>query len=234
MKQKRILPCIMGTLLLLSLFGQAILQFDAMPYRTAQTLTVFVGFCGYFLFEHCEKTIKNKTVFLKVIVLLFLFLCHHQAVYLNSLLALNHLRSENETAMVRQMGYDLKSEYDDKEVVFVGEYSLGDYINEEVIVGQSSWNEKLFYMILPNEYKEKIHKYVHTNVNSLLSWSKKAFENQSMMQEYFKYCGFDVQTVETFTEKFYQKNIEIAKKSGMKPFEIKDMGDYLIVCIGTL
>ena len=84
------------------------------------------------------------------------------------------------------------------------------------------------------EYKEKIPKYVHTNVNSLLSWSKKAFENQSMMQEYFKYCGFDVQTVETFTEEFYQKNIEIAKKSGMKPFEIKDMGDYLIVCIGTL
>lgn len=153
---------------------------------------------------------------------------------MNSLLALNHLRSENETAMVRQMGYDLKSEYDDKEVVFVGKYSLGDYINEEVIVGKSSWNEKLFYMILPNEYKEKIPKYVHTNVNSLLSWSKKAFENQSMMQEYFKYCGFDVQTVETFTEEFYQKNIEIAKKSGMKPFEIKDMGDYLIVCIGTL
>ena len=234
MKQKRILPCIMGILLLLSLFGQAVLQFDAMPYRTAQTLTVFVGFCGYFLFEHCEKTIKNKSVFFKIIVGLFLFLCHHQATYLNSLLTLDHLRSENEIAMVRKMGYDLKSEYDDKEVVFVGEYSLGDYINEEVIVGKSSWNEKLFYMILPNEYKEKIHKYVHTNVNSLLSWSKKAFENQSMMQEYFKYCGFDVQTVETFTEEFYQKNIEIAKKSGMKPFEIKDMGDYLIVCIGTL
>ena len=89
-------------------------------------------------------------------------------------------------------------------------------------------------MILPYEYIDEIHKYVHTNVNSLLSWSKKAFENQSMMQEYFKYCGFDVQTVETFTEEFYQKNIEIAKKSGMKPFEIKDMGDYLIVCIGTL
>lgn len=48
-KQKRILPCIMGVALLFSLFGLAFLQLDAMPYWTAQTLTVFIGFCGYFI-----------------------------------------------------------------------------------------------------------------------------------------------------------------------------------------
>ena len=153
---------------------------------------------------------------------------------MNSLLTLNHIRSENEMAMAYQIGYHLKSEYDDKEVVFVGEYSLGNYINEEVMVGKSSWNEKLFYRILPSEYKEKTYKYVHTNVNSLFEWSETAFESQSMTKEYFKYCGFDIQTVETFTEEFYLKNVEIAKKREMKPFEIMDMGDYLIVCIGTL
>ena len=234
MKQKRILPCVIGIFLLLSLFGQAFLQLDAMPFRTAQTLMVFVGFCGYFVIECCEKAKKNKAIFFKFTAALFLLLCHFQAVYLDSLLTLNYLRSENEKAMVYQMGYHIKSEYDEKEVVFVGTYSLGDYINDEVIIGKSSWNEKLLLMALPSGYKEKTHKYVHTNVNSNLTWSVTAFESQIMMEKYFNYCGFDIHTVEKFTEEFYQKNIEIAKKSEMKPFEIKDMGDYLIVCIGTL
>ena len=234
MKQKRILPCVIGMFLLLSLFGQAFLQLDGMPFRTAQTLMIFVGFCGYFIIEYCEKVKKYKATILKFIVVLFLFLCHYQAVYLNSLLTLNYLRSENEMAMVYQMGYHIKSEYNDKEVVFVGTYSLGDYINDEVIIGKSSWNEKILFMVLPNEYKEKTLKYVHTNVNSSLNWSKTAFESQIMMEKYFNYCGFDIHTVEGVTEEFYQKNIEIAKKSEMKPFEIKDMGDYLIICIGTL
>lgn len=234
MKQKKVFPCFMGLLLLFSLFGQAFLQLNVMPFRTAHTLIVFVGFCGYFILELCEQRMKWKKTFFRIIVLLFLYLCHHQAVYLHSVLTLNHVRSENEMAMVYQIGYHLKSEYDDKEVVFVGDYSLGHYINDEVIVGTSSWNEKLFLMLIPDSYKGITHKYVHTNVNSVLNWSKTAFENQSMMEEYFKYCGFDIHTVEEFTKEFYYKNIEIAKKSGMKPFEIKDMGDYLIVCIGIL
>lgn len=233
-KQKRILPCIMGIILLFSLFGLAFLQLDAMPYRTAHTLMVFIGFCGYFIIEYCENNKKCKGQLFRIIVLILGVLCFKQAVYLDSLLTLNHLRSENEIAMVYQIGYHLKSEYDDKEVVFVGDYSLGTNIDKQVIVGNSTWNEKLFLKLFPNEYKEITHKFVHTNVSSNLNWSKGAHGNQNMMKEYFKYCGFDIRTVEEFTEEFYQNNIEIAKKNEMKPFEIKDMGDYLIVCIGTV
>lgn len=223
--KKRFLPCLLGFVLCGSLFSQALLQGVAMPYRTAQTLSVFVGFVGYLVIE-CFETINNKRWYI-IVVSILCFVSFRQAIFLNSMLTMNHLRSENEKAVVSQLGYDLQSKYPDKEIVFVGEYYLGEFLNSQIEIDKASR--------LGNIYMELCNKseYVETNVNSALNWSRGAFGNQEMMRQYFAYCGFDIKLVE-FSEEFYRENIEWAKEYGMKPYEIKDMGSYLIVCIGKI
>ena len=72
---------------------------------------------------------------------------------------------------------------------------------------------------------------MQTNTNSLVNWSIGAFGNTKMLKELFSYCGFDLNIKEYNKEelKYYTM---IAKEEHLNPFEVKDMGDYIIVYLG--
>lgn len=219
MRKKRFLAFVLGICILGSLFLQVLVQGVVMPYRNANTLSLFVAFVG-FLILHISKRWS------KIAMYACILLCLHQSIYLHQILALNNQRSENELAVVRQVGFRLKSEFEHKPIIFVGNYDIGYWLNSRVCAAKDTINGKLYSKITGKR------RYIDTNVNSALNWSIQAFGNQNMMKEYFAYCGYDIQLVqENATEKYYEAT-GVAQQNKMKAFEILEQEDYLIISIG--
>ena len=236
--KKNVLP--IAFFLIMSLFFLSFLQGEYLHYRNAQTLQVFVPFVAYLLLtEIRDKKIFNINIKTIITVLLF-YVSFRQSVYLHQLLALNNQRSDNEMAVFREIGYKIYSEFDkDKTVIFCGEYQLGDYIEDQITVKEGSIAEKVEDWLREITGKEEgrlYQEFVSTNVNSYYNTQKDAFNGQSMIKYYMSYLGYDINVVDNLTdeEEGYLKHgyEEIAKKENMKPYEIKDMGDYLLVYLG--
>ena len=236
--KKNILP--IAFFLIMSLFFLSFLQGEYLHYRNAQTLQVFVPFVAYLLLtEIRDKKIFNINIKAVITVLLF-YVSFRQSVYLHQLLALNNQRSDNEMAVFREIGYKIYSEFDkDKTVIFCGEYQLGDYIEDQITVKEGSIAEKVEDWLREITGKEEgrlYQEFVSTNVNSYYNTQKDAFSGQVMIKYYMSYLGYDINVVDNLTdeEEEYLKHgyEEIAKKENMKPYEIKDMGDYLLVYLG--
>lgn len=119
-RQRRIFPLFYGVGILISLFLLVLIQGQSLQYRTTQNITVFVAFVIAFVLEWCFHS-KWRGVHYAALIG-SLWLCLQQSTYLNQVLALNNQRSENEIAVVHQIGYRLKSFFEDKPIVFVGKY----------------------------------------------------------------------------------------------------------------
>ena len=79
-------------------------------------------------------------------------------------------------SIIRQIGKDLMANYDTKPIVIVTPYKIGEWINRQVTVDESSLNGKLFCKIL-----SKItlpYKFVDTNINC-------ATEQYAALKNYF-------------------------------------------------
>lgn len=222
----------LGGVIFLSLFSQSLLQGIELSYRHAQTLILFVSFVTY------QLCLMYNTEKRRIIVYCCLFvLCWHQAVYINRLNGLNDLRSNNETALIHQIGSRLVSEFESKPVVFVGSYQMGKYITDHVSVDESTWNGRLYYLIYDNLLAkvERPHKYISSNVNS-------ATADHHQVQQLFNYFGYDIKTpyqfkgnVEEFTEEtkiMEDEANQIVREKGIKPYHIYDNGEYIIVNLG--
>lgn len=231
-KNKASLPLILFILIGISLFAQAILTLSEMPYRTAHTLIIFVSFFGLLVMELVEAKLNKKIVL--IVFCLLMYIAYQQGLFLDSLLTLNHLRSENEASIVTLLGYQIESQYDDKPVIFVGDYSIGEYFDNFTNVGYEKLNHKLYRIARNFKNPQEKYKYIDTNINSNLSWSIRAFDSQNMMMAYFSYFGFDIELIDCFSADLYDQVLDKAREYGMKPYEIKDEGEYLIVCLGSL
>lgn len=235
-RQRRVLPVILGGIVVLSLFLLPMIQGSSMQYRTAQTITVFVAFAAFLVMEFAFS-LKRKWMRAGSVVI-GLFLAWHQSAYLNQVFALNNQRSDNEIAVVHEIGPRLLRDFEKKEIVFVGNYDMGEWIQSKITVNEDTLSGKLYSKILgrgqTEQYDPSEDEFIGTNVNSVLEWSSYAFGNQSMMEELFSYCGYDIQVMEPFSWERYENICQIAYEKGMKPFEIADMGDYLVVCLGKL
>ena len=208
-----------------------------MDYRTAQTITVFVAFLSFLI---CEMKIRWYKFRLLIPVFL-LFLCWHQAVYINKLLSLNNMRSNNEVESLRYVGNRIMSEYGGgKPVVFIAEQDayggyLGPWITKRMYADVNTWNGRLFDK-LANEYlPEKYHryKYVNSNVNNILNWM-----GQATLRDFFIYCGYNINIVslssvlssEKDPIKRKQLDIQIQKVLvSMNPLEVRDVKKCLLV-----
>lgn len=197
----------LAVLIVLSIFTLSIIQASLLPYRTAQTVQLFVAFVYYMFIDNLNSYSKSIKI---TVVILFLFLGLRSSIYMHNLLALNNQRSENEAAVIRNIGQRLYTEFDsNKTVIFCGNYDMGNFIESQV--------EGL----------------VQTNVQSAIDWSIIAFESQDMMKEYFSYYGFDIKTTDMYFDyQTNQKYEKIARDNNMKPLDIKDMGDYILVFFG--
>ena len=239
--KKNIQLLLFGVFAFISLFSLMCIQGSLQPYRTSQSLSFFVAFVAFMLCVH----IKKRNMYNAVVVVL-LVLSWHQSVYMNKVLSLNNLRSNNEASVIRNMGLRILSGYEKKPVVFVSDIALGSWVEGEIRVDESSWNGKLYYAVASkisdlitsgdnNKYIWPHNKrYVHSNINN-------NFGYYPTIKDYFSYYGFDLDVIcpkgrpnqktnyNKHDKELLKKSISYAKKYKMKPFEIRDMGNYLIV-----
>lgn len=231
-KDKRLCIWGLGLVVVVSLFVQTMLQGYSQPGRTSQVFSLFVAFSSYLLVIYVKENWRK-------FIYVFLFaLCWHQAVYLNKLLGLNNLRSDYELATIRQIGSRLQSDFDKKPVVFVGNLHVSEWVMRQISVDESTWNGRLFYLIYDRYISElkRPHKYIGTNVNM-------ASGERYQLKVMFSYCGYDLLIFPDFSKVKGVADIErankiqaeaerIANMKELKPFQIFDNGDYLIVNLG--
>lgn len=227
---------LIGLIFALSIFMLPVIQGAHYGYRMAQNIQFFVPFTFYLLLELTyEKKMKGMMVN-KLLIPLLLLVGLRQSIYLHELLALNNQRSENEAAIVRILGQKLYSECDlSKKVIFTGNYRLGSFIESQIKVDEDSFAGKIEHD-LRNEFGYNDEKYdidiVSTNVNSFLDWSLDAFEGQKMMRLYFSYYGFEIDTLDSISERELLAYQKIAEEYDMKPLQIMEFDKYILVYLG--
>ena len=238
--RRRLLPLILGLCVAFSLFLLTWLQGSVMPYRTAQTLTIF---CSFVIFLLLKETGTLRYLFSQkraavlpyaVTLTLSLLLCLHMATYLNWILSLDNQRSENERAIAYEIGYKLKSEYPDKPVVFVGWEYVGSYVESQMRTDINSRNGNLYIRIYRRLWHEDPAnlRSAETDVNSVLTWSK---GTDDMMREFFRYHGFDLNIAQySLNLPLYEEAEAKAKELGLSEYEISEQEDYIIVCLNWI
>lgn len=222
---------VLSILFLLSLFFLPILQGAHFGYRTAQTIQILIYITIYLVFDIKYTNTKVKNI----LIILGLFLSLRQSIYLHQLLALNNQRSDSELAVVRNIGYELYSKHDiSKEVYFVGSYSLGENINSQIYVDDNTLAGR-FENHLREKFgftgKEYNIPMISTNVSSTINWGIDAPWYETL-KNYFSYCGYDLNINVDATEDMITKYLEVAKQNNMKPQEILELNDYIVVYMG--
>lgn len=235
-RSRRIKAFFFGGMVVLSLFALAIMQGSFLQYRMAMGMPLFVAFTGWLVIIVVSEwsEISNRKYIKSVVIGMLLYLAFQQGIYLHNILALDNQRSENEVEIARQIGYRLKSEYEDKIVIFVGELDLGNWIESQIIAYEDSFGGSIEHafreIYTPGEPN---YRYVDTVVKSHMNWSLKTGQvGQRYMGEYLSYLGYDVKVDENMTWERLEGYKNIADEMQMKPLSICDMGDYILVNLG--
>lgn len=236
------LPVLLGLCVICGVFTQFFIQGQYPGYRHASPHGAFVAFVAYLILE-LSMDLRRQSI-QRWVAAGLLFLAWHQSVFMNEIFALNNQRSDNELAIVRQIGFRLEELHTEKPVAFVGNPDvIGDYIYSRVSVDQDTLGGKLFLQIFDTgkhlfHMEDSQHplftgtehfKYVHTNVDSVLVW---ATGENGMMKELFAYCGYDFEVVSQ--EETQRMLWDTAKEMGLQTFDILETSDYVIVCLGDL
>ena len=225
----------LAVVMYVSVFSLAFIRGLCMDYRIAQTVTIFVAFVAFLLCELYQSRLRL------IIPSALLFLCWHQAVYLNNILSLNNMRSNNEIISLQYIGNRVISEFDNKKpVVFISEQDpyggyLGPWIEKRAYADKNSWNGRLFENLvnkyLPEKYRH--YKYINSNINNILNWT-----DINQIKSFFSYCGYDISIV-SFSSILNSEDDPVERKrlvveyetasTTMNPLEIRDIGKCLLV-----
>lgn len=214
-----------------------VIRGSCMDYRIAQTVTIFVAFVSFLI---CEM--KCRMHKLRIIIpICILFLCWHQAVFINKILSLNNMRSNNEMGTLRSIGNRIISDYGkNMRVLFVvdkdasGGY-LGPWIEKRVHADLNTWNGQLFDRLVKKYLPEKYHhyKYINSNVNNVLNWSE-----CTQIKDFFAYCGYDINvitissaldSVDDPTKRDVLKKTILSAIDDMQPLEMRHIDGVLLV-----
>lgn len=223
-KQNKNSSIVIGLLLLVSLFMLPIIQCEHYGYRMAQSINFFVPLVCYLILISTKK----RSVYTLICCLLSI-ISLRQSVFMNNYLSLNNLRSENELYIVRQLGYKIYNEYgNSKPIAFTGEYEFGNFIESQIYFDEEALIIKAVDVIgntfgftdMPRA------ELLETNVNSLINWSKTW---DLAMKNYFSYCGYDI---DVYVNDKNEDLDKLAKENNMKPYEILEFDDFLLVYLG--
>ena len=230
-RKKNIFIIFLYLILFLSLFFIPILQGTLMHYRSALSIHYFTAFV-FTMALFALSFVKNKNYY-KITLVFLIYLCYRQSVCLNQTLALNNQRSDNDADLIQNIGYRLKTEFDDKLVIFAGGMDLGDNINRQRHPNQNTLGGYIYRKLaLRYNWGYEDTLIFDTNVYPIINWNIRAFGHQKMMQEYLSYYGYDVKTLDDLPWYKYENYLYMAKDLNMKPYEIRDMGDYIFVYFG--
>lgn len=243
-RRRSVLPVFLGICIGLSLFLITIIQGTVMYYRTAITLMVFCAFIFYLHAEDFYDWINDGLLHRKKIrlmlgrcgIILLLFITWRQAAHLHMFLALNNQRYDNEAAVMQQICYDLTTQYDtEKPLIFVGDFSNGDASYAATHDMATSWNGRLYRRIrhrINGTETWKSPALVQTTVASAIDFYHFEFDGK-LMDRFLAYFGYDFDVIALSRKELKPYNEE-ALELGMKPFQILDRGDYILVCLGRL
>lgn len=168
-----------------------------------------------------------------VSIILCMVLCVHMAAWMNWILSLNHQRSQNEEAMVYQIGYRLVADYpvDQKPVVFVGWENLGSAVEGKVRADANRWNGNWYIRL----YRRLWHtdpvnlRGPETNVNSVITWSR---QTNDMMYELFRFHGFDLNIASWGpNQELFAQAEQIREDQSLGPYDIVEEENYILVCL---
>ena len=238
------LPVFLGICIGISLFLITLIQGTVMYYRTAITLMVFCAFVFYLHAEDFYKWINDgilqrkrfRVLLGRCGIALLLFITWRQAAHLHRFLALNNLRYDNEAAVMHQICSRLSTEFDtEKPLIFVGDFSNGNYSYEQTHDMGNTWNGRLYRKIrnkLDGTELWKSPALVQTTVASGIDFYHWEFDGK-LMDQFLAYFGYDY-TVTALSRVELEPYNEEAMRLGMKPFQILDRGDYILVCLGRL
>ena len=239
---------LMGAGMFLSLIILPVIQGSPALFRTCQVFAAFCGFTAMMFVTSFPKGISKRKNILRVCAITLCgFFAFYQASFINYFLELNHRRSENEIAIIRQVSYDLKSEFDiTKPVIFVGGHKLSDSIIEAASIPEDSKSWILYTKcyaavceITGQEYdiSSLKRKLVQSNIKPLIDWgftsywSPATYSTQEAMPKIFSYFGCDYIPADFDT--YFDVATEYAEEENMPAYPekgyIKDMGDYIIV-----
>ena len=219
-----------GLFLMISMFGLAILQGSHFGYRMAQTVHLFTAYSFFLLLNEISRK-KLGTI----LCVLLMFMSYRQAVYLHELLALNNQRSDNEAALIQNIGYRLYSEFDiSKEVVFIGKYDLGStidsvvYVDEDSLAGKVELKLREIAGLSGDEYDIPI---VSTNVSSVFNWLIDSIFPEKI-EDFFSYYGFDIKVGNIDDAEFRENMLKTAHDNNMKSMDICEFDDFILVYLG--
>ncbi len=207
-----------------SLFFQSFIQGKVMPYRTATTIWVFNALVGFYLLDYFNE----KKIIKSIITIICLVVAFRSALYLNNIFHLNSLRTENELAIIRHLGYELYENYDtEKTVIITGNYNLGDFINDQITINDDIGGS--IYKRIYNIEDLPTDRIIETDVNSVINWSLEAFGNQKEFEHLFAYCGYSIHTLDHIDYVELEKYRTEAEERIKTEFGIVDMGSYIII-----
>ena len=228
-KKHRLTIMLLGIILFLSVFLLSFVKLSPMPYRTAQTFGLFVAFV---VFLASNSIVFSKRCLRIGIIVLLSCVSIYQSVFLSQLFYYNNLRSDNELAIVRELGMKIYSLDTKKPVIVCGYYYYGDDILEKISVGDDNDVKKAYIKLIQNltRYDDiSSRKCIDTNINSIINWS--IYENFNL-GSLFSYCGFDLDINTDLSLLDIQQKTDFAENKHMKPYEVADMGDYYLVYLG--
>ena len=234
-RKRNFMIIIGGVILVLSAFTISFIQGSFMKYRTAISLSVLTTFSLFCLMELWENKEKRKQTFASIAAFYLIWV---QSAFLNSELALNNLRSDNEMRIMSSIAQEILSINSDKPVVFVGEYQMSDYFRKAKKSYAGTFAGDLYEKAIEafqNRYGDYYYTFYHltefpdTNINSVINYSIVA---NGIMEKYLSYLGYDIRVIDRYINPDAVREAkEIAQKAGMKSFEVLETEDYMIATI---
>ena len=206
-----------------------------MQYRTAISLSAFVSYSMFCLIECFER---HRKVIKVIAIGLVIYLIWVQSEYLNSELALNTQRSENEMRFMSGIAQNILKTDTEKPVIFVGEYDIGDYFREAKTDYSDSVRGQLYQraiQALKNRYGDYYYTYFHitefpdSNVNSVINYSLAV---DGMMEKYLSYLGYDIQVIDRMSNpNIFSCAKEIVDSKQMYPYDVTETDDFIIATL---
>lgn len=234
-KQKNLMIMVAGVVLLCSVFILPLIQGAFMQYRTAISLSAFVSYSMFCLIECFER---HRKVIKVIAIGLVIYLIWVQSEYLNSELALNTQRSENEMRFMSGIAQNILKTDTEKPVIFVGEYDIGDYFREAKTDYSDSVRGQLYQraiQALKNRYGDYYYTYFHitefpdSNVNSVINYSLAV---DGMMEKYLSYLGYDIQVIDRMSNpNIFSCAKEIVDSKQMYPYDVTETDDFIIATL---
>ena len=234
-KKKNGMILIAGIILVFSVFLLPIVQGTFLQYRAAISLPMLVSFALFCAMECLGSGRDSTRIIVSGVVFYMIWV---QSAYLNSELALNNQRSDNEMRIMSIIAQEILEKNTDKPVIFVGEYEASQYFKDAKKDYLDTTSGRLYLKVidmLKNKYGYYYYTLFHitqfpdTNVNSVINYSVAV---EGMMEKYLSYLGYDIPVIDRESNK---KALALAQQiiweNNIGPYQVFEAEEFVIATL---